>query len=111
MLKDLIIKAAARKKQNRLSSAIEITDNDWNDISQKLSEIKQQIKELKAAERILRDELVELSNETSSYNAKFLFECIERSGTVNYSRLIKDHKIDIDPYRNESTTVWKLTEL
>src|SRR5690625_4413883 len=65
----------------------------------------------RAEQKEILDALVEAANEQSAEICGRKLTRVERAGSVSYAKVVKDHlpDIDLEPYRGEPTTSWRLT--
>ncbi len=89
-------------------------DSTWIEVARELYKAMQWRKEWEAAEKKLKSQLIELSDNKNAYGGSFKFEMIERKGNVDYDLICDLHipgykDIDLDEYRKESSASWKLT--
>lgn len=89
-------------------------DAQWIEVARELYKAMQWRKEWEAAEKKLKAQLVELSDNQNAYGGGFKFEKIERKGSVDYDLICDLHipgykDFNLDEYRNESSSYWKLS--
>lgn len=77
-------------------------------IAEKLANVEQQIQNLTQAKDILKQKLIELSENTSTRGGEFIFECIERKRSVQYKLIPELKTIDLEQYRSSMQRLWKL---
>src|SRR5699024_10072597 len=67
--------------------------------------------EAKAEQKEILDALVEAAGGTSAEICGRKLTRVERVGSVSYAKVVKDHlpDIDLEPYRGEGGTSWRLT--
>lgn len=83
---------------------------EWSEKAALLYDIKQQIKALSVIEAELRDELIELSENQPSYDEHgMIFRSYETKGGIDYTKIPQLHNVNLEPYRKESYTCWKIT--
>ena len=82
--------------------------NEWVALAKKVYATRQKIKQLTDYERILRDDLIALSQMRNSRGGSFVLQKVERSGSIDYARVPELHNVDLEPYRRGSVTSWLL---
>lgn len=65
----------------------------------------------KAEQQDILEQLVQAANEQSAEICGRKLTRIDRAGSVSYAKVVKDHlpDIDLEPYRGEGGTSWRLT--
>ena len=65
----------------------------------------------KAEQQDILEQLVQAANEQSAEICGRKLTRIDRAGSVSYAKVVKDHlpNIDLEPYRGEGGTSWRLT--
>ena len=82
---------------------------DWVQVAREVYKAQQYRKRYEELEKTLLAELVQLSHNKEAYGGGFKLEQINRKGSVDYKSipLLKD--LDLEPYRKESSSYWKLS--
>jgi hypothetical protein len=84
-------------------------DECWIKLAQQTYEIQKMRKELEEKEDKLVQLLKNKSEDTSSRGGGYLFERIERKGSVQYTKIELLKQIDLELYRGAPSCAWKLT--
>lgn len=61
-------------------------------------------------EAALKDKLIKMSREKPWEDDQFKLARLERKGLVNYAAMLAIENIDVEFYRGEPITVWKLSK-
>ena len=88
-----------------------VDNPEWHVLAMQLHELSTMCRQLAKQEKELKAKLIELSEYTSRQNKDFLFERIERSGSYDYARIVKDFDVNLAFYRKDPVTVWKLSKI
>lgn len=83
-------------------------DKEWSKKATELYDIQIKIKILKAKEKEYSEELVKASNRSDSKYLGLEFKKISKIGAVKYSTIPALEGIDLDPYRGEPFSYWRL---
>ncbi len=75
---------------------------DWISTATQLAKIRAQIKELESQEKFLTLELKSLSEGACSKGGGFVWSCIVRKGSVDYSSVPQLRGVDLEQYRKVS---------
>ncbi len=86
-------------------------DDEWTTTAQEYKEITQQMKSLEKRQKQLRDALIGMSEHANSIGGGIRVEQLARRGCVEYSRIDALKGINLDDYRGEFITYWKVTEV
>lgn len=70
---------------------------------------KEMRKHYEELEKELLDTLKEACNYKDFIAGGYVFQKSVRDGSINYQALLKDFKIDVEPYRKEAVEMWKLS--
>lgn len=84
-------------------------NEQWVSIAEQLHEAKQMLKYYKAMEQKTLKQLVTLSNEKNSLGGKYVLTMEERLGSVNYKEIPELENVNLDMYRKDPVTSWKLS--
>jgi hypothetical protein len=84
-------------------------NEQWITKAQQVFDIQQRRKLLESQEDILITELKELTGGLNSVGGGFKYEAIVRAGTVNYKDIPQLKGVNLDIYRKDPVTTWKLT--
>jgi hypothetical protein len=71
--------------------------------------LTESIKELQKQEEELRKELIFLSGESNSKGAGISLCQVVRKGSVDYSKIPELKEVDLDKYRKDSISSWRIT--
>ena len=83
----------------------------WHERAKELYNVRIILKKYETLEKKLKDELIAMSSDRTTYNEEYVWERKERAGTVDYAKIIKDYSIEKEKYRKESIVSWKLSRL
>lgn len=95
-----------------INSTVEKRDGqEWITTAQEYREITAEIKALEKRQKQLRDALISMSDHQNSIGGGIhLMQCV-RKGAVDYSRIDALKGIDLNQFRGEFITYWKVTEI
>lgn len=85
-------------------------DDEWFRCVSKWKNINEELKTLQKEEYDLRNQLILLSGGSNSKGAGISLCQVQRKGNVDYSKIPELKDVDIDKYRKDSTTNWRITE-
>jgi len=88
---------------------IERNDPLWEECALKWKSLTESIKELQKQEEELRKELIFLSGESNSKGAGISLCQVVRKGNVDYSKIPELKEVDLDKYRKDSISSWRIT--
>ena len=88
---------------------IERNDSTWQQCASKWKTLSETIKELEREEEELRKQLIFLSGESNTKGAGISLCQVVRKGNINYSKIEYLKSIDLDQYRNPSSSSWRIT--
>jgi putative phage-type endonuclease len=91
------------------SDYIEREDDLWRQCAMKWKLVTTSIKELEKEEEDLRKQLVFLSGESNSKGAGISLCQVIRKGIINYSKIECLKNMDLEIYRNPSSSSWRIT--
>lgn len=89
-------------------------ERNFDSWAKELYDLSAKIKELKEQEAKLKEHLetyVAELKEGAYIGKKYMFSSYERKGSIDYSAIPMLKKIDLEEYRKESVTCWKLTKV
>ncbi len=81
----------------------------WTQCADKLRSVTESMKELEKEEQNLRNHLIFLSGDSNSRGAGISLCKVERKGAVDYSKIPEIKDIDLELYRKNSITSWRIT--
>lgn len=84
---------------------------EWTNVAAQAYKAREMRKKYELKERMLMDQLKEMSHETQSVGGKFVLKMSIRKGSVEYSKIPELSSIDLDQYRKEESIVWTLKEI
>ena len=84
-------------------------DKQWVEKAKEVYNIQVKIKALKKQESEHIAELKRLSEEKPSQGHGFVFNIVVRPGTVDYKKIPQLHGVDLEPYRKDAVSYWKLS--
>lgn len=89
---------------------IQRNDKEWEEYAQKWKQLTDSIKFLEKEEELMRKHLIDLGGSSSHVKGGGISLCqITRKGMIDYSRIPELKTVDIEKYRKESTTNWRIT--
>jgi putative phage-type endonuclease len=91
------------------SDYVERDDSLWIECAAKYQALKQSIKHLENQEEDLRKQLVFLSGESNARGGGISLCHVQRKGTINYSKIECLKSMDLEQYRNPSSSSWRIT--
>lgn len=83
----------------------------WIETASQLYEARIKLKELREQEEKLCNELKDLSDYKNAYGGNYLFTVSMRKGAVDYEVVPELKGIDLEPYRKEDVSSWKLQKI
>lgn len=83
----------------------------WATVAQELSNAQQAKKHFSILETNLKEKLQELSEDISSKGGDFVFTRFMSKGAVDYKAIPQLSGVDLDSYRKEGFSRWKLTKV
>jgi len=87
---------------------IELSDGIWQECARKWKSVSEDIKCLEKYQEELREQLVFLSGERNSRGAGISLCQVTRRGNIDYSKVPELKDVDLDKYRKESTSSWRI---
>jgi putative phage-type endonuclease len=88
---------------------IERNDDLWNLYASQWKSILERMKDLEREQEELRNEIIFLSSEHNTRGGGISVQKVERKGNVDYSKIPELFGIDVDKYRKEPTSNWRIT--
>jgi len=88
---------------------IEREDREWEEFALRWKLVTDSIKQLEKEEESLRSQLVLLSGQYNTKGAGVSLCQINRKGTVDYSKIPELKSVDLEAYRKEPITSWRIT--
>lgn len=89
---------------------IERDDDIWHHLAMKWRLIKISIEELEKEELELRNNLIFLTGGLNAKGAGISLNQVTRKGNVDYSKVPELMHVDLDKYRKDPTTSWRITQ-
>lgn len=83
-------------------------DAIWKECARRWKDVTANIKILEKQEEDIRSQLVFLSGETNSRGGGISLCQVSRKGNVDYSRVPELKGVDLDKYRKEPTSTWRI---
>lgn len=83
-------------------------DENWLNISSQWKDAKMRLDAIEKEESMLREQLIELSNDQSSEGNGVKALRTTRKGNVDYSLVPEFFGVDLEIYRKPNSTVWKV---
>ena len=81
---------------------------EWVVYALELYEVQCEIKRLGELADVVKDELIRLSERVDSKCNGFEFKFLSRPGSVKYKDIPELKDVDLDPYRGNTVSFWKL---
>ena len=81
----------------------------WIQVASSLNEVSQSIKFLEAQKAEFSKQLQELSKGVNSCGGGFEYKQIDRKGCVDCKLISELYDIDLDSFRKQSTSFWKMS--
>lgn len=88
---------------------VEIDDPLWQQCASNWMSITSQIKHLESVEEELRKQLIFLSGESNSKGAGISLCQVSRKGNVDYAKIPELKGVDLEKYRKEATSSWRIS--
>jgi len=85
-------------------------DKKWAKLANNVYELQCKLKELKDKERALLAELVKESENTNSFFEGLSLSLVNRPGSIKYSSIPEIKELNLDQYRGNPTSYWKLSK-
>jgi len=85
-------------------------DDEWLVISNDCLNLMNKIEELKSEFEFKKDELITLSHGKPSQGGGISLDFVEQKGTINYKSIPEMKEIDLEKYRGEPKSFWRLTK-
>lgn len=92
-----------------MSEIFNVKAQEWIDTAKRLYKIQKEIKQLEVDEKLIMEQLKNLSNNSSARGDIFLFMKTMRKGSVNYKDIPQLNGVDLEKYRGKSVESWKLS--
>jgi hypothetical protein len=86
-------------------------DQEWTTTAQEYKEVTQEIKSLEKRQKQLRDALISMSDHANSIGGGLRVEQLARRGSIAYAEIPELRGVDLDQYRGDLITYWKVTEI
>jgi len=83
----------------------------WIHTAERLYATRQQLKRLRQDEETLLEELKEMSNYTNAFGGFYLFTVSMRKGAVDYELVPELKGVNLEKYRKEDVSNWKLQKI
>jgi putative phage-type endonuclease len=88
---------------------VERNDDLWNLYASQWISVLDRIKDLEREQEELRNELIFLSSERNTRGSGISVQKVERKGNVDYSKIPELSGVDLEKYRKEPTSNWRIT--
>lgn len=88
----------------------QMTSTEWKDTAQDLLAVQKQLKILEEEEKRLRDDLIAQANNRNCQGAGIKLTKVISKGQVQYGMIPELKNVDLDKYRKEPTTSYRLTK-
>jgi hypothetical protein len=82
--------------------------NTFTERAKVLHDIQKKIKFLKQKEKEASEKLVGMCGDQTRAHNGYEYKMIERKGSIKYSLVPELKNVDLEPYRSEMVTYWKL---
>jgi hypothetical protein len=86
-------------------------DQEWIATAHEYKTITAQMKTLEKRQKQLKDALISMSEHQNSIGGGVHLERCERKGSVLYSEIPELKGVDLDKYRGDLISYWKVTEI
>lgn len=83
-------------------------DEEWTNAVSRWLEVDERIKNLQTYEESLREDLIMLSGDNNSLGGGISLSRVTRKGAVNYGLIPELRGIDLEPYRKDSSSSWRI---
>jgi putative phage-type endonuclease len=90
-------------------SFIERDDLLWKEYTDEYKRIQLQLKELEMEEKRVRNHLIYLSMSHNSKGNGVTLQKVSRKGNIDYSRIEVLKEIDLEQFRTDTTSSWRIT--
>lgn len=87
---------------------VERDDAIWKECARRWRDVVANIKILEKQEEDLRNQLIFLSGETNSRGGGISLCQVTRKGNIQYDKIPELKDVDLDKYRKESTSTWRI---
>ena len=94
-----------------IRSAISRRGEKWVNVAAELYDVKQTLKELTKRDKELSDKLKEMSEYRNATGGPFLYTVTYNKGRVEYELIPELKGVDLEPYRGDQISVWKITKV
>ena len=84
------------------------TDLEWIETADELFKVKRHLKRLREEDSRLSKKLQSLSDDRTTKKGRYEYKRGERRGTVDYSKIPILQGLDLDEFRKNPITTWKL---
>lgn len=88
---------------------IQRDDELWLEYAGRYLSVCKQIKELAVMEEAIREQLILMSGEYNCTGGGICVSQVQRKGNVDYSKIPQLENIDLDKYRKEAISLWRIT--
>jgi putative phage-type endonuclease len=85
------------------------SDSEWNNLADSYRNAHQALKDAEQLEKILRDQLIELTGGSSSMGAGIKLSKIPRKGNIDYTKIPELIGLDLEPYRKKGSEYWRIS--
>jgi putative phage-type endonuclease len=86
-------------------------DKVWETIANDLMNVKNIIKNYQLQESLLEEKLKELSHDKNSFCGEYKYTKSFKKGAVNYSVIPELKDVDLEKYRKNSSTMWRISKV
>jgi predicted phage-related endonuclease len=92
------------------NECIQRNDKEWEYYARKWKQLNESIQCLEKEEESIRKHLIDLSGSSANVRGSGISLCqIKRKGNIDYSKIPELKAVDVEKYRKESTTNWRIT--
>lgn len=81
---------------------------DWDAVAEKIYQAQEMKRELDMQIKLWMNTLIALSNNQNTCGQAYYSRLIERKGAIDYGAIPQLKKIDLEAYRKNSSSYWKL---
>lgn len=88
----------------------QMTSTEWKDAAKDLIEVQEQLRKLQDEEKNLRDDLIRQADNRNCQGAGIKLTKVISKGHVQYNQIPELKEIDLDKFRKEPSTTYRLTK-
>lgn len=107
--KELVFITALREKNIELLSSYPRNFRTFDVLCERYSQLTEEIKDLEEQKERYREEIVKHCDGEDKQSVKFKLSKVEMMGNVDYKSIPEIQGLDLDRYRKEKKSYWKIT--